>query len=106
VLINLLVALFREIMDLANHLVYNGKLQCGTESVARGRLKVAIFPKACEKEAWLRHALDPSRPVLFLDTDRCKDAREELSGDQISNPHEARVVTRLVREFTQVSGHY
>ena len=90
-------------MDLANHLVYNGKLQCGTEAVAKGQLNLtSIFPKACD-EAWLQHALDPARPVLFLDTDKCRDAREELSRDQISNPHEARLVAQLVRKFVQVS---
>ena len=89
-------------MDLANHLVYNGRLQCGTETVALGRLSLPYLPQPSELETWLWHSLDPSHPVLFLNTDGYKEAREVLAGDQVTNPHEARLIALLVRELTEV----
>lgn len=87
-------------MELANHLVYKGKLQCGTESVARGRLNLS--PQPSDMEVWLRCGLDPAHPVLFLDTDGCRESREVMTRDQVTNPYEAKLVARLVWQLTEV----
>ncbi len=96
----------REIMDLANHLVYNGKLQCGTESIAKGRLNMPFRPQPSKMDEWLWQSLDPDKPVLFLDTDSCQESQEMMTGGQVTNPYEAKLVALLVKELLEVRIHY
>eukprot|EP00943_MAST-04B_sp_MAST-4B-sp1_P002349 g2349.t1 len=73
----------KEIMSLANCLVYDEKLKCGSSNVANRQLqipgailsnpKILPFPKL-HKEIrknghWLRDILRPDKPVIFVDTD-------------------------------------
>ena len=73
----------REIMSLANCLVYEEKLKCGSETVASRKLKIPeavlnkpnIMPlpmlrKEVVKDGhWLKDILRPDKPVIFVDTD-------------------------------------
>lgn len=66
---------FSKIMSLSNTLVYDGKLECGSERVSSA---VAVLPKLEElklkweypSEAWLKETLDPNNPVCFLNTEK------------------------------------
>lgn len=57
-----------EIMSLCNCLVYDNKLKCGNEAVAKRRLTLAR-PIAPEAPCWLKSCINPTAPVVFLDTD-------------------------------------
>ena len=58
-------------MLLSNTLFYNHQLKCGSEGVASGRL--AVQPPdglMADSPPWLRRALTPDQPVVFLNTDK------------------------------------
>jgi DNA replication ATP-dependent helicase Dna2 len=57
-----------EIAQLSNDIVYGGALRCANESVRSQRLALPGFPKSFTLE-WLNAAIDPQRPVVFIDTD-------------------------------------
>ncbi|GCB79900.1 hypothetical protein scyTo_0016059, partial [Scyliorhinus torazame] len=65
------------IMSLSNKLIYEGKLECGSEQVATAILQL---PKWSElvilglQDTWLQEALEPNKPVCFLNTEKvgCK----------------------------------
>lgn len=61
----------QEIMALANAVVYDERLRCGTAGVASGRLDLSDLAaaQALPLPPWLRVALDPASPVVFFDTD-------------------------------------
>lgn len=85
-----------DILTLSNALVYNGRLRCASDSVACARLAVPCYTAvAAAAPAWLATAVDPSRAVVFLDTDRVP-APEARMGDAITNPVEAQLVAAIV----------
>jgi len=71
------------IMHLSNSLIYGGDLRCGNEQVAAGRLSLAPgWEKALGvSPAWLRDALSPDAPVVFLDTDAVQPPAHESRAD-------------------------
>ncbi|KAI9782713.1 MAG: Tripartite DNA replication factor [Geoglossum umbratile] len=108
-----------DIMTLSNTLIYDGRLRCGTEEVARRSLNVpnmdglklhhynlnGLFPAVSHSiclgpqrnACWLRDALDPSLKVCFINTDPLLPAsREQTSGSRTVNPTEAALCTQLV----------
>lgn len=90
-------------MSLANTLVYNEGLQCGSDEVAMGRLHLPLFPSLSTQGGNLmERVLDPQLPVLFLDTDGCSDAREDIIGEQICNKWEAHLTAKLVTKLIKV----
>ena len=115
----------REIMDVANHLIYNERLKCGSKEVAMRRLRLPLLQSrpSISKERdgwigktletlenheirWVEKVLDPQHPVLFLDTDNCTDAEEVTRGGQIHNVLEATLVAKLVTNLIKVPIHY
>jgi len=65
------------ICQLSNDIVYGGKLRCANKDVETHLLGLPGFPSAILSHAsvdpascWMTKAIDPSRPVVFLDTDR------------------------------------
>lgn len=66
------------ICQLSNDIVYDGKLKCANKEIETRLLCLPGFPSAIFKHArinppdscWMVMAIDPSRPVVFLDTDR------------------------------------
>jgi len=65
-----------DICQLSNDIVYKGRLKCANDSVAKRRLTLDNFPNCLPGEVdmnhWLYRAIDPSIPVLFLNTDKIK----------------------------------
>ena len=101
-------------MSLSNSLVYNEGLQCGSDAVAGGRLHLPFFPFSSHppldvlagKDDWMDRVLDPRLPVLFLDTDSCIAATEDVQGEQICNKWEADLTAKLVAKLLLVSGSW
>lgn len=98
-------------MNVVNTLVYNDRLQCGSEEVASGRLCLPLLPsphtpglrgRCTEAEGWMVRVLAPQLPVLFLDTDGCRDGAESEVGGQICNNFEADLTARLVVKLMKV----
>ncbi|KAI9819890.1 MAG: Tripartite DNA replication factor [Pycnora praestabilis] len=121
----------RDIMMLSNTLIYEGRLKCGTESVANrsitipnfGALKQhhhnaltssalpssqkAICSNPNRGSCWLRDLLDPSVKACFINTDPLLPAsREDAKGSRIVNASEAALCTQLVEALltTGVAG--
>lgn len=64
-----------DICQLSNDIVYQGKLKCASESVAKRKLTLHGFPQnleSCAKDGsneWLHQTISPMTAVVFLDTD-------------------------------------
>ncbi|XP_041921126.1 DNA replication ATP-dependent helicase/nuclease DNA2 isoform X1 [Alosa sapidissima] len=94
-----------KIMSLSNALMYEGKLECGSERMASAVLKLAtrdsveqdleLFVGQEEYTAWIRTALQPLTPVCFLDTTKVP-AIETVEKGGISNHIEATLVHAIV----------
>ncbi|KAJ3036787.1 Tripartite DNA replication factor [Rhizophlyctis rosea] len=102
-----------DIMQLSNGLIYNHRLRCGTEAVARSRLSVPKFQEGlrwlheggrsqsvvgdtCRAGGcWVREVIDPRRSVVFVDTDGIP-ALESRPGDLVQNDIEAELVHQVV----------
>ncbi|KAI0225461.1 DNA replication endonuclease-helicase Dna2 [Massospora cicadina] len=103
----------QDIMDVANLLVYQGALRCGTHAIATSALSLphpaklrcpqlhdaACLSPAARSACWILHAVDPSTRVVFLDTDGVPGL-DEKSGDLTSNPTEVALTTQLVQALT------
>ena len=75
--------------------VYGGQLRCGAPSVAAATLDLPEWA-AWGGAGWLKQALDPSSPVVFVDTDGASAELEARSGDALQNVAEASIVAQLV----------
>ena len=85
----------------ANSLVYDGRLQCGSEVVAMGRLHLPLYQPHAALD-WMDRLLDPQRPVIFVDTDGCAEAEEGVVGGQVCNMFEAKLVAKLLVKLRKV----
>lgn len=64
------------IMSLSNALMYEGRLECGSEQTAsaqiqlpcRDALEKGLYAYQPQYTAWVHAALDPQKSVCFLDT--------------------------------------
>lgn len=56
-----------EICQISNDIIYDGALKCANESVRHRKLDLVGF--SCPVSPWLEHVLDPSLPVVFVNTD-------------------------------------
>ncbi|GAA5968485.1 hypothetical protein JCM11641_007653 [Rhodosporidiobolus odoratus] len=84
-----------DIMLLSNTLVYDHQLQIGNEQVGQQRL---VLPQPAQMETlepWVKEVVDPSRTVLFVDTDALP-ARESKKGSLIENELEALLVKETI----------
>lgn len=64
-------------MSLSNKLVYEGKLECGSEKVSNAtanlpNLKMLKLELADASKIWLKEVLEPDKPVCFLNTEKVK----------------------------------
>ncbi|XP_061491165.1 DNA replication ATP-dependent helicase/nuclease DNA2 [Rhineura floridana] len=91
-----------KIMSLSNKLVYDGKLECGSERVSQA---VVDLPNLKElklerqySETWIKETLDPNNPVCFLNTEKVP-APEHTEKGGVSNMTEARLVLFLTSMF-------
>eukprot|EP01117_Protostelium_nocturnum_P009246 TRINITY_DN3308_c1_g1_i1.p1 TRINITY_DN3308_c1_g1~~TRINITY_DN3308_c1_g1_i1.p1 ORF type:complete len:1558 (+),score=542.81 TRINITY_DN3308_c1_g1_i1:102-4676(+) len=89
----------KDIMLLCNHLTYEHKLSCGNEQVSNRIMKIPQPNKApnpsFNKEDWMKTILDPSRTVLFLNTDKMR-AVETKNEDSVKNESESKLVFQIV----------
>lgn len=108
-----------DIMTLSNTLIYNGRLKCGTPTVASRTLTIPNMNALSQHHptiehlrsnnsknnclspnrgsCWIRDLLDPSVKACFVNTDPLLAAsREAESGSRIVNHCEATLCTQLV----------
>lgn len=90
----------RDIMKVANVLVYENELSCLSEDVFEAKLVPTTAP---EKQAsiprWLKRVVDPERHVVFCNTDTTASgmgAREVCQDEVIFNEKEANIVFYVV----------
>lgn len=71
-------------MDVSNHVTYEGRLECATEATATATLDLpnasvvrsdvmnkesfVVNGKSTSDNLWILSALDPLKPVIFIDT--------------------------------------
>ncbi|KAJ2963613.1 hypothetical protein NQZ79_g1441 [Umbelopsis isabellina] len=110
----------KEIMTLSNHLIYDGRLKCGTEAVAHMTLDIPAFSAGSKglhvftkknaqhghaicsgSSCWLEEVIDPKRPVLFIDTDQIPAEESRLSATVINNTKEATLVHQVNITYIQ-----
>ncbi len=111
-----------DIMTLSNELIYDGRLKCGTPTVANSALTIpnilalrshhhttqslsslsSTQKNVClgspnRGTCWLRDVLDPSVKACFINTDPLlPSSREDAKGSRIVNTTEATLSTQLV----------
>lgn len=91
----------RDIMFLANSLIYNHRLTCGSLDVANAQLVLPHWEQiAMDDRTWLLPAISPSQPVVFLNTDGC-GADEKCVGDHMCNMYEARTAQTIVASLVK-----
>ncbi|KAJ2717211.1 DNA replication endonuclease-helicase Dna2 [Coemansia spiralis] len=98
------------IQRLANTLIYDGHLRCGSLQVARQTIHYATDPSAAVQRwpfecarppgvwdmRWAEQALDPCRGAVFVDTDAIPGREHRADGaDSAQNDTEVRIVRAL-----------
>lgn len=89
----------KDIMNVANVLVYNGELSCLSEVVFRAKLIPKTPPsQQAALPQWVRNVVDPDRHVVFCNTDTVAGtgAREVCQDEVIFNEDEANIVALVV----------
>lgn len=104
------------IMSVSNTLIYEGRLVCGSESVARSRMilpnidalaqlhhstpsaGITACPSHQSSTCWIHQTLQPtSPPVIFINTDPVlPTSRDICKGARVTNPFEASLSTQLI----------
>lgn len=109
-----------DVMTLSNTLIYNGRLKCGTTTVANRSLSIPnidalklhhhnsltllstplrknVCTNPTRGSCWLRNLLDPTIKACLVNTDPLLPlSRESEAGSRITNPLEATVTAQLV----------
>ncbi|XP_061670292.1 DNA replication ATP-dependent helicase/nuclease DNA2 [Syngnathoides biaculeatus] len=95
----------RQIMSLSNCLMYDGRLECGSERTASALLSLCSLPSVQSELvsdahpqqdfAWIQDVLTPSKPVCFLDCSMVP-ALESVERGGISNHTEAAIIHLLL----------
>ncbi|KAG8836188.1 Tripartite DNA replication factor [Serendipita sp. 399] len=99
------------IMKVSNQLIYDNRMRCGSDQVASRRLNVvqaeplkglhdSTEVKCSGSSCWMKDLLDPSRSVVFVDTDSVP-AKESRVGDLVQNETEARLLQQFVSALVQ-----
>ncbi|GAA5899795.1 bifunctional ATP-dependent DNA helicase/ssDNA endodeoxyribonuclease DNA2 [Sporobolomyces salmoneus] len=88
-----------DIMLLSNQLVYNGLLKVGNFEVSQRKLRLPKPDGLDGADRWLRDVLDPSRKVVFVDTDQLP-AREKKTVSLIENETEALIVLKILKTLS------
>uniref|UniRef100_A0A8C3C714 DNA replication ATP-dependent helicase/nuclease n=1 Tax=Cairina moschata TaxID=8855 RepID=A0A8C3C714_CAIMO len=94
-----------KIMSLSNMLVYEGKLECGSEKVSNATVNLPNLKKlklelADASKTWLKEVLEPDKPVCFLNTEKVP-APEHAEKGGVYNVTEAKLVFFLTSLFIQ-----
>lgn len=76
-----------EICQLSNDIIYKGKLTCGNATVATRTLTLDNFPRGLpmgsDHQHWLFRAVDPTSPVVFLNTDKITLSTASQGADSV-----------------------
>lgn len=101
----------KEICELSSRFIYDGKMKCGNEQVAKATLQLPGFHHINHLDlptnAWRKSATDPSIPLVFLNTDTIVfDRQADLEsssgtarGSPIINETEAGLVRQVVDDL-------
>ncbi|KAA3464206.1 DNA2-like helicase [Gossypium australe] len=81
----------QSIMELSNALIYGDRLRCGSPEIANAKLK---FTKPISCSSWLKIVLNPSKPVIFVNTDMLP-ALETRDQKTVNNPMEAYIIAEI-----------
>ncbi|XP_061420867.1 DNA replication ATP-dependent helicase/nuclease DNA2 isoform X2 [Lethenteron reissneri] len=105
VYLNLQYRMNSEIMSLSNVLTYGGLLACGSERVSTCRLSLPALPALLHgmgggDRSWMAQALDPDRPVLFLNTEQVP-AEEMVDQGGMKNPTEAQLIAIIAASLVK-----
>ncbi|MED6121097.1 hypothetical protein PIB30_027033 [Stylosanthes scabra] len=85
------------IMDLSNALIYGDRLRCGSSEIANAALEFSNLKCGLP---WLEDVLNPSRPVIFIDTDMLP-ALEVRDQKTVNNPVEAQIIAEVAMELVK-----
>ncbi|KFZ46581.1 DNA replication ATP-dependent helicase/nuclease DNA2, partial [Antrostomus carolinensis] len=92
-----------KIMSLSNMLVYEGKLECGSEKVSNATVNLPNLKKlkmelADASKTWLKEVLDPDTPVCFLNTEKAGCKPSDIG---IISPyrHQLKTITDLMAKW-------
>lgn len=95
-----------DVAALSNFLIYNNKLKCGNEQVAKkkinlpkiGLLKDFHCPQRLYERDWLCEILEPHRKVVFLNYDSCEEEQLFEINEQrtVTNPGEVDIVEQCI----------
>ncbi|KAH9788849.1 DNA replication ATP-dependent helicase/nuclease JHS1 [Citrus sinensis] len=85
------------IMELSNALIYGDRLSCGSDEIANAKIKVSDL-SSCSP--WLKEALNPCRPVIFVNTDMLP-AYEAKDHQTLNNPVEACLIAKITQELVK-----
>ncbi|XP_037660608.1 DNA replication ATP-dependent helicase/nuclease DNA2 [Choloepus didactylus] len=96
-----------KIMSVSNKLIYEGKLECGSDKVANAVINLPNFKDVklelefyvdYSENPWLDGVFDPNNPVCFLNTDKVP-APEQVEKGGVSNLTEAKFIVFLASVF-------
>ncbi|KFP14399.1 DNA replication ATP-dependent helicase/nuclease DNA2, partial [Egretta garzetta] len=94
-----------KIMSLSNMLVYEGKLECGSEKVSNATVNLPNLKKlklelADASKTWLKEVLDPDTPVCFLNTEKAGCKPSDIG---IISPyrHQLKTITDLIAKLKE-----
>ncbi|XP_074088489.1 DNA replication ATP-dependent helicase/nuclease DNA2 isoform X2 [Macrotis lagotis] len=95
------------VMSLSNKLVYEGKLECGSDKVANATVSLPYLKDVMlnlqvhgdySETSWLKGAFEPKNPVCFLNTEKVP-APEQAEKGGVSNLTEAKLIVFLASVF-------
>ncbi|KAK9453732.1 DNA replication factor Dna2-domain-containing protein [Dipodascopsis uninucleata] len=95
-----------EVMTLSNALIYDGRLKCGSQEVAKRKLEIcnldgglhAIHRGSQHSSCWISDLLSEDRKVVFVDTDSIP-LQETVRGDRVQNEVEADLVCQFAESL-------
>uniref|UniRef100_A0A8V5GK90 DNA replication ATP-dependent helicase/nuclease n=1 Tax=Melopsittacus undulatus TaxID=13146 RepID=A0A8V5GK90_MELUD len=94
-----------KIMSLSNMLMYEGKLECGSEKVSNATVNLPNLIKleldlADASKTWLKNVLDPGTPVCFLNTEKAGCNPSDIG---IISPyrHQLKTITDLMAKLKE-----
>uniref|UniRef100_A0A8D2P1J1 DNA replication ATP-dependent helicase/nuclease n=1 Tax=Zosterops lateralis melanops TaxID=1220523 RepID=A0A8D2P1J1_ZOSLA len=94
-----------KIMSLSNMLVYEGKLECGSEKVSNATVNLPNLKKlkldfGDASKTWLKEVLDPDTPVCFLNTEKAGCKPSDIG---IISPyrHQLKTITDLMAKWKE-----
>ena len=92
-----------KIQALANHLTYEGKLECGSEEIAKRTIETNFRVPVSDEPRWITSLFDHKsieNSVLFLNTDQLDNAMETTCDLGLYNPGEGDIVQKICKSLS------